>query len=118
MMPLAERLTFSTSRAWASTLRFLWMMPRPPSWASAIASAASVTVSIGAESTGMFRRIDRVRFVVASASLGMTPERRGISSTSSNVMPSAMILEKGEAARVAAEVLEAAEDWVARVAMK
>jgi hypothetical protein len=56
--------------------------------------------------------------VVASASLGITPERRGISSTSSNVIPSAMILENGEAARSAAEEPEAAEDWVARVAMK
>src|SRR5438132_383991 len=58
-----------------------------------MASADSVTVSIGAESSGMFRRIDRVSRVDVSASEGITPLRRGNSSTSSNVMPSATILE-------------------------
>ena len=93
MTPLAERLTLATSRAWTSGGRFLWMIPMPPWAASAMASADSVTVSIGAETRGMLRRMLRVRRVEVSASAGMTPERRGMSSTSSNVMPSMMILE-------------------------
>src|SRR6266536_1129099 len=53
MTPFSERFTFSTSRAWLVTERFLWMMPMPPSCASAIARADSVTVSMGAETRGM-----------------------------------------------------------------
>ena len=43
---------------------FLWTMPMPPSWASAMASRASVTVSMAAESSGRFSWIDRVSCVV------------------------------------------------------
>ena len=35
---------------------FLWMMPMPPLWAMVMARRASVTVSIAAETIGMFRR--------------------------------------------------------------
>ena len=91
--PFADRLTFRTSRAWASIERFLCMMPSPPSWASAIAKADSVTVSIGAESTGMFRTIPAVRLDRVSASPGMTADRRGSNSTSSKVIPSSAIFE-------------------------
>ena len=59
--PLSKRLTFATSSAWASGVMFLWTMPMPPSWASAMASRDSVTVSMAAESSGRFSWIDRVR---------------------------------------------------------
>ena len=54
MMPLSYFLTASTSRAWRSVLMFLWMMPMPPSRAMAMASRASVTVSMAAETSGIF----------------------------------------------------------------
>jgi len=92
MIPFSLRLTFSTSRAWAAGGMFLWMIPIPPSCASAIARAASVTVSIGADTSGMCRRMLLVRLVAVSTSRGTTAERAGISRTSSKVMPSAMIL--------------------------
>ena len=90
--PLAERLTFTTSRTWSSTDRFLWITPSPPCCASAIANAASVTVSIGDERIGIFSVILRVSRDETSVSLGTTSLRAGISSTSSNVMPSEIIL--------------------------
>src|SRR4051812_11006189 len=68
------------------------MTPTPPSCASAIASAASVTVSIGADTSGMFNSIWRVSFVRVSASEGTKSLRAGISSTSSKVIPSCWIL--------------------------
>src|SRR5665213_3130658 len=67
-------------------------MPMPPSCASAIASAVSVTVSIGADSSGMFNSMARVSRVCVSASDGTKSLRAGISSTSSNVIPSCRIL--------------------------
>ena len=42
---------------------FLWMMPMPPSCAMVIASRASVTVSIAADTNGMLSRMPRVRRV-------------------------------------------------------
>src|SRR5664280_945449 len=48
------------------------MMPRPPSRASAIASLASVTVSIAAETIGMLIVIVRVNRVTVETSLGCT----------------------------------------------
>ena len=53
-MPLAERFTLSTSSVCRSIDMFLWITPSPPSWASAIAIALSVTVSIGELRIGMF----------------------------------------------------------------
>ena len=64
---------------------FLWMMPSPPSCAMAIASRASVTVSIAAEISGMLRVIERVRRVARETSRGTTSECAGTSRTSSNV---------------------------------
>ncbi|MBA7664114.1 hypothetical protein ES703_72165 [subsurface metagenome] len=90
--PCSERLTLATSRFCASTERFLWIMPIPPSWASAIASAASVTVSIAAETIGIFIVILSVNCVRASAWLGTKSLWAGNSSTSSKVIPSATIL--------------------------
>ena len=68
------------------------MIPMPPSCASAIASDASVTVSIAAETSGILIVILFVRRVFVSAWLGTRSLRAGISRTSSNVIPSAMIL--------------------------
>ena len=64
------------------------MIPRPPSRASAIASRASVTVSIAAETIGMLSSIERVSRVRVETSFGSTRDSAGTSSTSSNVNPS------------------------------
>src|ERR1051325_2074993 len=58
--------------------------------ALAIASAASVTVSIAAEQSGICRRMFRVKKVEVSVWEGRTSERSGIRSTSSKVSPSKM----------------------------
>ena len=47
---------------------------------------------IGAEISGIFSRIVLVSWVETSASAGITAERRGSRSTSSNVIPSNTIL--------------------------
>ena len=57
----------------------------PPSWASAIARRASVTVSIAAETSGRLRRMFREREVERSVSRGRTLENAGTSNTSSKV---------------------------------
>jgi hypothetical protein len=61
MMPLSYFLTRRTSRGLRSMDMFLWMMPMPPSWAMAMARRASVTVSIAADTSGIFRSMSRVR---------------------------------------------------------
>src|SRR5687768_2473778 len=61
------------------------MTPRPPSWAIAMASEDSVTVSIAALSSGTLRRMLRVSRVEASTCVGSTVECCGTSSTSSKV---------------------------------
>ena len=73
-MPDSNFLTIRTSRACCSTVMFLWMMPMPPSCASAIASRASVTVSMAAERIGMLSRISRVSAVLRSTSRGRISE--------------------------------------------
>ena len=88
IMPLSERLTLSTSAACASIDRFLWTIPRPPSCAMAIARRDSVTVSIAAETSGMFSRMRRVSWVPMSTRLGSTSDFAGRSSTSSKVRAS------------------------------
>ena len=60
----------------------------PPCWAIAIASPASVTVSIAAEISGMPSSISRVSRVPTSTSAGRTSEWAGSSSTSSKVSAS------------------------------
>ena len=87
MIPLALRLTLSTSSACRSIDRFLWITPRPPSWESAMAISLSVTVSIGELTSGIFSWMPRVSRVLTSTSDGTTAENRGTKSTSSNVMP-------------------------------
>src|SRR6185436_5991262 len=60
----------------------------PPCWAKAIASAASVTVSMAAEQSGICKRMFRVNCVAVSVSYGRTSDLFGTSNTSSNVKPS------------------------------
>src|ERR1700730_8202086 len=64
------------------------MTPIPPAWASAMASLASVTVSMAEETIGMFKLIVEVSFVFSSAAPGRTAECPGRSSTSSKVSAS------------------------------
>ena len=63
-------------------------MPRPPAWAMAMASRLSVTVSMAADTSGMFRPISRVNRVAVSTWVGMTSDGPGSSKTSSKVSPS------------------------------
>ena len=72
--PDSKRLTLATSRACSLAVRFLWMMPMPPSCAIAIASLASVTVSIAADTSGMLSEMFRVRRVWREVSLGRMSE--------------------------------------------
>ena len=64
------------------------MTPMPPASAIAIASLASVTVSIAAETIGRLRRIVRVSWVPTFVPLGITALWPGRSRTSSNASPS------------------------------
>ena len=58
-----------------------------------MAKAASVTVSIADEQSGIWSRMLRVNWVEVSVSDGKTSERAGIKSTSSNVRPSVISAE-------------------------
>ena len=72
--PLSNFLTRATSSACASIDMFLWMMPSPPSCAMVMASRASVTVSMAAESSGTLRRMRLVSWVERSTSRGRISE--------------------------------------------
>ena len=88
-MPLSKRLTLRTSSAWSAGSRLRWMTPIPPASAIAIASLASVTVSIAAETIGRLRRMARVSRAPMSVALGIDRAHGpGRSSTSSNASPS------------------------------
>ena len=67
---------------------FLWITPMPPSCAIAIASRASVTVSIAADISGALMRRPVVRRVSSFTSPGSTAEYAGTRETSSNVRAS------------------------------
>ena len=88
IIPASDRLTLSTSAACKSTGRLRCITPRPPSRAMAIAMRASVTVSMGEETTGRLMRMRRVRNVAVLTSCGSTSLRPGLNKTSSNVRPS------------------------------
>src|SRR5438876_2878764 len=88
IIPLSERLTRSTCAHWSRIERFLWITPIPPSRASAMASSASVTVSIAALTTGMLSVIPREKRVRVSTSRGWTAAKPGTRRTSSNVRAS------------------------------
>ena len=87
IIPDSERLTLSTSVAWSSSERLRWMTPMPPSRARAIASLASVTVSMAAEMMGMRNSMELVSRVRVETSEGSTVDAAGMSSTSSKVRP-------------------------------
>mmetsp|Transcript_145318 Transcript_145318/g.264072 ORF Transcript_145318/g.264072 Transcript_145318/m.264072 type:complete len:241 (-) Transcript_145318:317-1039(-) len=57
MKPLSNFFTFMTSLHWSSIEMFEWMIPMPPSNAIAMAVRASVTVSIGLDTIGVFSLI-------------------------------------------------------------
>ena len=76
-MPASERFTMSTWIAWSSTERLRCSTPTPPWRAIAIAIRASVTVSIGLESSGVCRVSDRDSRVEVLASLGRMSEAAG-----------------------------------------
>src|SRR5581483_4346480 len=88
IIPASERLTRSTSATWSSIERLRWTTPMPPTRARAIASRASVTVSIAAETTGIASSIPRVSRVRVETSFGSTSDSAGTSRTSSNARPS------------------------------
>ena len=83
--PDSKRLTLATSAACAWAVMFLWTMPMPPSCAMAIARRASVTVSMAAETSGMFSSSLRVSRVLSDTSRGRTREWAGRRRTSSKV---------------------------------
>ena len=64
------------------------MTPMPPAWAMAIAMAASVTVSMADDISGMPSSMVRVSLVRTSVWLGSTAEAAGFRRTSSNVSAS------------------------------
>ena len=100
-MPDSYFFTRLISAACDSMLIFLWMTPMPPAWAMAMASLCSVTVSIAAETSGMFREIDLVSLVATLVSAGNTAERDGSRSTSSNVRASRIFMRAPSACPVA-----------------
>ena len=73
-MPDSNFFTWRTASACSSGERLRWMTPMPPAWAMAMASRASVTVSIAAEMIGRLSVIERVSRVAMSASPGSTVE--------------------------------------------
>ena len=88
IIPDSERFTLSTSATWCAIERFRWTIPMPPARASAIARRASVTVSIAAETIGIWSVIEGVKRVTVETSFGSTSDSAGSRSTSSNVRPS------------------------------
>ena len=88
IIPAWARLTRSTSSACSATLRLRWSTPRPPARAMAIASGASVTVSIAADINGTRSSIP-ASDVDVSTSDGRTSLQPGTTSRSSKVRASA-----------------------------
>ncbi|OQC35211.1 MAG: hypothetical protein BWX66_01660 [Deltaproteobacteria bacterium ADurb.Bin058] len=82
---LSDFLTRSTSRAWASMDRFLWITPIPPCLAMEIAALASVTVSIAALTKGIRKLTLRVKRVSRRTSFGKTVLCWGTNKMSSKV---------------------------------
>ena len=76
-------LTFLTSSTCASWVMLRWITPTPPSWASAIAKLASVTVSIAALIIGMFNWMSLVKFTLVSTSFASIQEALGTNKKSS-----------------------------------
>ena len=91
-MPNSNFFTCATWAACASGSRLRWITPMPPACAMAMASRASVTVSMAEEMTGIWSEIERVTREETSASFGSTLEAAGLIRTSSKV--SAMALSE------------------------
>ena len=88
IIPDSERFTLSTSATWSATDRFRWTTPMPPARAIAMASGASVTVSIAAERIGTFSPMPGTTSLAVDTSFGRTLLAAGRSRTSSKVRPS------------------------------
>ena len=84
-MPDSNFFTWATWAACAAGSRLRWMTPMPPACAMAMASFASVTVSMAEDSTGICSEIERVTRDATSTSFGSTLEAAGLISTSSKV---------------------------------
>ena len=74
IIPDSDLLTFFTLLACSSIDMLLWRTPNPPSWAIAIAILLSVTVSIAAETIGIFKFIFLENLDFKSTSLGRNSE--------------------------------------------
>ncbi len=73
-MPLSNFFTRRTCAAWSSGGMFLCTTPMPPACAMAMAMLDSVTVSIAAATSGMFKAMSRVSRVRVSVWCGSTAE--------------------------------------------
>ncbi len=73
-IPASNFFTRRTSAACATMSMFLCKIPIPPFCAIAIAIRDSVTVSIAAETSGIFRSMPRVKRVFKETSFGRTVE--------------------------------------------
>ena len=91
-MPDSNFFTCATWAACASGSKLRWITPMPPACAMAMASFASVTVSMAEDMTGICREIERVTREETSTSFGSTLEAAGLIRTSSKV--SAMALSE------------------------
>ncbi|KAH3683422.1 hypothetical protein WICPIJ_005641 [Wickerhamomyces pijperi] len=74
MNPFSYFLTFLTISAWSSAEELWWMIPIPPNKAMWMAISASVTVSIGEETNGVFK----VMFLVNLDSKDTTEDGKSI----------------------------------------
>jgi hypothetical protein len=103
-MPDSYFLTTEAWRACSSGTRLRCNTPMPPSWAMAIASRPSVTVSMADDKIGMLREMVRVTRLVTLTWLGKTSEAAGSRSTSSKVSARPKSLSIGRLAMVLSSV--------------
>ncbi len=87
-MPDSNFLTCRTCSACSAGVKLRWMTPMPPACAMAMASRASVTVSMAAEMIGILRSMSPAMRVRMSVSPGITSEWPGCRRTSSKVSAS------------------------------
>ena len=87
IIPDSDLLTFFTLSACISIGILLCITPNPPSWAMPMAILLSVTVSIAAETIGIFKLIFFENLVFKFTWLGKISEYAGTNKTSSYVRP-------------------------------
>ena len=108
-MPDSNFFTCATWAACASGSKLRWITPMPPACAMAMASLASVTVSMAEDMTGICREIERVTREEMSTSFGSTLEAAGLIRTSSKVSAIALVGKllryQGSALRASANLL-------------